>query len=82
MGNEQSDFLHGDTLTDIDNISNYTNIESFKLEYCYKNIHNTEKQLIKDINLNLTTCLLENFRSLVYVFSYLNNAEGINQAKV
>lgn len=82
MGNEHSELSHGDTLTEVDNISSYTNIESFNLAHCFSNIHSTEKHLIKDISLNLATCLLENFRSLVYVFSYLNSAEGINQDKV
>lgn len=76
MGNEESHNLG------CENLENSSKLDYFSLSRCYKKINPCERELIKEISINLTTLLLENFRSLVFLFSYLNNPQFLKQSLV
>lgn len=78
MGNKES---HNISLHD-PCIESSSKLGQYDLSECFEKINPCEKELIKEIMTNLTTLLLENFRSLTFLFSYLNNPQFIDQISV
>lgn len=52
------------------------------LSSCYGKINSCEKEMIKEISINLTTFVLENFRSLIFLFSFINDPKFLDQCYV
>lgn len=76
MGNNESQNLSSSQL------DNSSKVDFIDLKQCYENINPCERELIKEISINLITFLLENFRSLIFLFSHINNPHFLNQGEI
>jgi hypothetical protein len=79
MGNENNGETKQDAESHILLTESYTELLcNLDKTECYKKIDKKERDIIREIFITFSSCLLENFRSLIFIFSFINNSSTVD----